>query len=219
MSDEVSESIRILLVDDHAVVRAGIRRLLEDTPRFTICGEVGTAREAVHLADVKRPDIILLDIGLPDGDGVGSISALKAAAGDGSHVLMLSMHDDPQRVERAFAAGADGYLLKDAAESELVAAIDALIRGERYLYPPLGAAMIKAAGQQPDDPLTDREREIVKLLALGHTNAEIAGILFLSMRTIESHRAHALAKLRLTSRADLVAWALKQGLLEHHHSS
>jgi DNA-binding NarL/FixJ family response regulator len=205
--------MRILLVDDHAVVRAGLRRLLEETEGLEVCGEAGTAKDAIELVEIKRPDVVVLDLGLPDAEGLDIIDTLRAK-GRGCRVLVLSMHDEPERVERAFSAGADGYLVKDAAEGELVAALEALQRGERYLYPPLGAAMIKAASAPPADPLTDREREIVRLLALGHTNAEIAGQVHLSIRTVETHRAHSMAKLRLNSRAELVRWALDRGLLD-----
>jgi DNA-binding NarL/FixJ family response regulator len=214
MADESDLPVqRIVLVDDHAVVRAGLRRLLEDAPGVEVVGEAGTAKEAVEQVEIKRPDVVVLDIGLPDADGLDIVETLRAK-GRGSRVLVLSMHDEPERVERSFAAGADGYLVKDAAESELVAALESLQRGERYLYPPLGAALIKAASAPPADPLTDREREIVRLLALGHTNSEIAGQVHLSIRTVETHRAHAMAKLRLGSRAELVRWALDRGLLE-----
>lgn len=215
MTDSAASQLRILLVDDHAVVRAGLRRLLEAAPDIEVCGEAGTGREAVELADLKRPDVIVLDIGLPDADGLDLVEDLRAK-GRGSRILVLSMHDDPDRVERSFAAGADGYLVKDAAEGELIAAIETIRRGERYLYPALGAAMLRAATAPPSDPLTDREREIVRLLALGHTNTEIAGMVHLSVRTIETHRAHSMAKLRLGSRAELVAWALERGLLDEH---
>jgi DNA-binding NarL/FixJ family response regulator len=213
MSEHATQPTRILLVDDHAVVRAGLHRLLDDAPDIEVCGEAGTGKDALEQADIKRPDIIVLDLGLPDADGLELVEPLRAK-GRGSRILVLSMHDEPERVEKAFAAGADGYLVKDAAESELLAAIESLLRDERYLYPPLGAAMIKAASAPPRDPLTDREREVVRLLALGNTNAEIASQIFLSIRTVESHRAHAMAKLRLTSRAELVAWALERGLLD-----
>lgn len=205
--------MRILLVDDHAVVRAGLRRLLEDSEGFDVCGEAGTAKDAIELVEIKRPDVVVLDISLPDADGLDIIDTLRTK-GRGSRILVLSMHDEPERVERSFMSGADGYLVKEAAEGELVAALEALQRGERYLYPPLGAAMIKAATAPPADPLTDREREIVRMLALGHTNAEIAAQVHLSIRTVETHRAHAMAKLRLSSRSELVRWALDRGLLE-----
>ena len=209
---ESDAATTILLVDDHAVVRAGLRRLLE-ADGFTVCGEAGTAKDALELVEIKRPDVVVLDLGLPDADGTDLVGTLQQK-GRGSRVLVLSMHDEPARVERAFAAGADGSLVKDAAEGELVAAIEAIRGGERYLYPPLGAAMIKAATAPPADPLSDREREVVRYLALGHTNSEVAKLVHLSVRTVETHRAHAMAKLRLDSRAELVRWALDRGLLE-----
>lgn len=217
MSETEQTTLRIVLVDDHAVVRAGLRRLLDATDHVEVCGEAGTAKDALEVVEIKRPDIVVLDLGLPDADGLELIDALKSK-GRGSKVLVLSMHDDTERVERAFASGADGYLVKEAAEDELIAALGSLEQGERYLYPPLGAALVRAATAPPKDPLTDREREIVRLLALGHTNSEIAQQVFLSIRTVETHRAHAMSKLRLSSRAELVAWALERGLLDEHRS-
>jgi len=214
MADETTTTpLRIFLVDDHEVVRAGLRRLLEDSDRFDVCGEAGTAKDAIELVEVRRPDVVVLDIGLPDADGLDIIETLRIK-GRGSRVLVLSMHDEPERVERSFSSGADGYLVKEAAEGELMAALEALQRGEQYLYPPLGAAMIKTASAPPADPLTDREHQIVRLLALGHTNTEIASTVHLSIRTVETHRAHAMTKLRLSSRAELVRWALDRGLLD-----
>jgi two-component system response regulator NreC len=128
-------------------------------------------------------------------------------------VLILSMHDEPGYVQEAFAAGAQGYLLKDSAESDLLDAIAALGRGDRYVHPTLGARLAQAALEGPSDPLTEREREIVRLLALGHTNQDIAKQLFLSVRTVETHRSHAMSKLNLKSRSDLVQWALETGLI------
>ncbi|MCW2928728.1 MAG: NarL family two-component response regulator [Thermoleophilia bacterium] len=209
---ETHAATRVVLVDDHALVRAGLHRLLDDAG-IEVVGEAGTGKAALEIVEIKRPSVVVLDIELPDVDGIEIVEAVQRA-GRGSKVLVLSMHDTTDHVERAFAHGADGYLVKDAAEGELVAAIEAIQAGERYLYPPLGAAMIRAAVAPPADPLTDREREIVRLLALGHTNTEIAGLVHLSVRTIETHRAHAMAKLRLGSRAELVRWALDRGLLE-----
>jgi DNA-binding NarL/FixJ family response regulator len=212
-ADSQQQTVRIVLVDDHSVVRAGLRMLLEAHDGYDVLGEAGTGRDGLEMVEVKRPDVVVLDLGLPDVDGLELVDAMRTKGRD-TRVLVLSMQDEPTRVEQAFAAGADGYLVKEAAESELIAAIDELMRGERYLYPPLGAAMVRAATAPPSDPLTDREREIVRLLALGHTNAEIAGMVHLSVRTIETHRAHAMAKLRLSSRAELVRWALEHGLLD-----
>lgn len=212
------EQVTVVLVDDHAIVRSGIRRMLDEAPGIRVVGEAGTGRDAIERVDISRPTVIVLDIELPDADGIDLIGELLAK-GRGSRVLVLSMHDEPSYVERAFAAGAEGYLVKDALEGELVAAIEQLARGQRYLYPALGAAMAHAAVAPPADPLTDRERDIVRLLALGHTNVEVGTLLHLSVRTVETHRAHALAKLRLDGRAALVRWALERGLLDEHRST
>jgi two-component system, NarL family, response regulator NreC len=212
-ADDARKPIRIVLVDDHSVVRAGLRMLLQAHDGFEVLGEAGTGREGLELVEIKRPDVVVLDLGLPDIDGLELVDQMQHK-GRGTRVLVLSMQDDPARVEQAFSAGADGYLVKEAAEGELVAAIEQLMAGERYLYPPLGAAMVRAATAPPSDPLTEREREIVRLLALGHTNAEIAKLVHLSVRTIETHRSHAMTKLRVSSRAEMVRWALEHGLLD-----
>ena len=209
--------VKVVLVDDHAVVRAGLKRLLEDHPQFAVVGEAGTVRDALEKVEVKRPDIVVMDIGLPDGNGLDALPDV-IAKGRGCQVLILSMHDEPASVERAFAAGAHGYLLKDAAETELVAAMSALAAGERYVYPPLGARLAQAAVDKSNDPLTPREHDIARLLALGHTNQEVAAQLFLSVRTVETHRSHLMGKLSLSTRADLVRWALDAGLLESDHN-
>ena len=213
---DVTDTINIVLVDDHAVVRAGLKRLLQDEQHLEVVGEAGTGSEALEQVEIKRPNVVILDLDLPDVNGLDLVETLREK-GRGSRVLVLSMHDDPERVERAFAAGADGYLVKDAAEGELVAAIESVERGDRYLYPPLGAAMVRAAAAPPDDPLTDRERDIVRLIALGHTNSELAHAVHLSVRTVETHRAHAMTKLRLSTRAELVRWVLDHGLLDSEH--
>jgi two-component system response regulator NreC len=211
--DPAARELRVLLVDDHAVLRAGLRLVLGAVDGISVVAEAGTVRDALEQAEVKRPDVVVLDVDLPDGSGIDMLPELLRVTRSAARVLILSMHDEPRYVEEAFAAGAHGYLLKDAAETELVAAINVLAAGEEYVYPPLGARMLQAARRGPDDPLTDREREIARLLALGHTNQEIAGQLFLSIRTIETHRSHLMGKLRLKTRAELTAWALERGLL------
>jgi DNA-binding NarL/FixJ family response regulator len=208
----------VVLIDDHAVVRAGLRRVLEELPGYEVTGEAGTLRDGLEKVEVKRPTLVIMDIGLPDGSGIDSLPQLLAK-GHGCRVLILSMHDEPSYVEQAFAAGAHGYLLKDAAETELASAIATIVAGERYVYPPLGAKLAQAALDRANDPLTPRERDIARLLALGHTNQEVASQLFLSVRTVETHRSHLMGKLRLDSRADLVRWALKEGLLDDSPSS
>jgi two-component system response regulator NreC len=158
-----------------------------------------------------------MDVVLPDRSGIETTpDVLKEAPK--ARVLVLSMEDDPRYVREAFAAGASGYVLKEAADSELVAALKQVASGERYVHPALGARMAvaeaEAAARAEEDPLSDREREVLRLLALGHTNQEIAKALFISVRTAETHRAHIMQKLRLTTRAELVRYALAQGLLE-----
>jgi two-component system response regulator NreC len=204
-------------VDDHAVVRSGLRLLLESEGGFETVAEAGTAREAIFEVRKHKPDVVLMDVVLPDRSGIETTpDVLKEAPK--ARVLVLSMEDDPRYVREAFAAGASGYVLKEAADSELVAALKQVASGERYVHPALGARMAvaeaEAAARAEEDPLSDREREVLRLLALGHTNQEIAKALFISVRTAETHRAHIMQKLRLTTRAELVRYALAQGLLE-----
>jgi DNA-binding NarL/FixJ family response regulator len=210
-------SIRILLVDDHAVVRTGLRLLLDGEEDLEAVAEAGTARDAVFEARKHKPDIILMDVGLPDRSGIDVTAEVLKEAPD-SKVLVLSMEDDPSYVRQAFAAGASGYVLKEAADTELVTALRQVAAGEKYVHPALGArlaaAEAEAAARTDADPLSEREREVLRLLALGHTNQEIAKMLFISVRTAETHRAHIMQKLRLSTRAELVRYALAQGLLE-----
>ena len=210
-------SIRVLVVDDHAVVRAGLRLLLEAEGDVEPVGEAGSAREAIFQNRSAKPDVILLDVVMPGESGLDVIPTLLHERPD-AKVLVLSMQDDPQYVRQAFAAGASGYVLKEAADTEVVAAVREVAKGGRYVHPELGARLVaaetEAAKRAEEDPLSDREREVLRLLALGHTNQEIAKQLYISVRTAETHRAHIMQKLRLTSRAELVRYALAQGLLE-----
>jgi DNA-binding NarL/FixJ family response regulator len=210
-------SVRILIVDDHAVVRSGLRLLLDAEADLEPVGEAGSARDAVFEVRSLKPDVILLDVVMPDESGLEVLPKLLHEHAD-AKVLMLSMQDDPRYVREAFAAGASGYVLKEAADTEVVAAIREVARGGRYVHPELGARLIAAESDErrraEADPLSDREREVLRLLALGHTNQEIATQLFISVRTAETHRAHIMQKLRLQTRAELVRYALAQGLLE-----
>jgi two-component system response regulator NreC len=208
---------RVLIVDDHAVVRSGLRLVLEAEEDVEPVGEAGTAREAVFQNRALKPDVILLDVVMPDQSGLDVIPTLLHERPE-AKVLVLSMQDDPQYVKQAFAAGASGYVLKEAADKEVVAAVREVASGGRYVHPELGARLVAAetdaAKRAEADPLSDREREVLRLLALGHTNQEIAKQLYISVRTAETHRAHIMQKLRLSSRAELVRYALAQGLLE-----
>jgi DNA-binding NarL/FixJ family response regulator len=209
--------IRVLIVDDHAVVRSGIRLLLANEADMDPVGEAGSAREAIFEARSLNPDVILMDVVMPDGSGLEAIPTLLHEHPD-AKILVLSMQDDPRYVREAFEAGAKGYVLKEAADVEVVGAVREVARGGRYVHPELGARLISAdaaaAKRADEDPLSDREREVLRLLALGHTNQEIAQQLYISVRTAETHRAHIMQKLRLSSRAELVRYAIAQGLLE-----
>ena len=209
-------SIRVLIVDDHAVVRAGLRLLLDAEDDIETVGEAGDAREAIFEARTTKPDVVLMDVVLGDKSGIDVTPELIHEQPQ-ARVLVLSMQDDPRYVREAFAAGARGYVLKEAADTELVTAVREVARGGSYVHPTLGARMAAADAAAADaaehDPLSDREREVLRLLALGHTNQEIAEMLFISVRTAETHRAHIMQKLRLETRAELVRYALAQGLL------
>jgi two-component system, NarL family, response regulator NreC len=210
-------SIRLVIVDDHAVVRAGLRLLLDREDDLEVVAEAGTAEEGVRAARLEKPDVVLLDVVMPGGSGI-DVCADVITASKGAKVLVLSMQDDPSYVREAFAAGASGYMLKEAADADLVHAVREVAGGGRYVHPTLGArlaqAEVEAARRAADDPLSEREREVLRLLALGHTNQEIAGQLYISVRTAETHRAHIMQKLGLGTRAELVRYALANGLLE-----
>jgi two-component system response regulator NreC len=210
--------IRVLVVDDHAVVRAGLRLLLDAEEDIETVGEAGDAREAVFEVRASKPDVILMDVGLGAGkSGIEAAPDVLHEAPD-AKVLMLSMQDDPRYVREAFAAGASGYVLKEAADSELVTAVRQVAGGTRYVDPALGARIAAADAEAEraaeQDPLSEREREVLRLLALGHTNQEIAKSLFISVRTAETHRAHIMQKLRISTRAELVRYAIAQGFLD-----
>jgi DNA-binding NarL/FixJ family response regulator len=210
-------SIKVLIVDDHAVVRSGLRLLLEAEDDMTVVGEAGTAREAVFELRSSQPDVVLMDVAMPGGSGIDVIPQLLHEAPE-TKILMLSMQDDPSYVRQAFEAGASGYVLKEAADAEVVAAVRDVAEGRSYVNPALGARLVAAESEARKraeaDPLSDREREVLRLLALGHTNQEIAKMLYISVRTAETHRAHIMQKLNLRSRADLVRHALASGLLD-----
>ena len=209
--------IRVLVVDDHAVVRSGLRRVLDAEKDMVTVGEAASAERAVFEALEHKPDVVLLDVVMPGKSGIEGMPALLQASPD-TKVLILSMQDDPQYVREAFEAGASGYVLKEAADTEVVGAVRAVAAGERYVHPTLGARLVAAEAEErkrvESDPLSEREREVLALLALGHTNQEIAALLYISVRTAETHRAHIMQKLGLASRAELVRYALDHGLIE-----
>ena len=211
-----THAIRVLVVDDHTLVRSGLRLLLEGESDVVVEDEAGDAEQAIRLARLHKPDVVLLDVVMPGRSGLEAMDDIREAA-PRARILMLSMQDDPSYVRQAFGAGASGYLLKEAADDELVQAVRDVAAGNRYVHPALGArlaaAEAEAKAREDADPLSEREREVLRLLALGHTNQEIAKLLFISVRTAETHRAHVMQKLRLSTRAELVRHALHQGLL------
>ena len=214
--NRIAGMIRVLVVDDHAVVRSGLRLLLDAEPDIEAVGEAPNAERAVFEAIELKPDVVLMDLVMPEKGGIEGMPAVLQAVPT-TKVLVLSMQDVPRYVRAAFAAGASGYVLKEAADTELVAAIREVAKGGRYVHPTLGARLVDAEAYErlraEADPLSEREREVLKLLALGQTNQEIAAMLFISVRTAETHRAHIMQKLQLSNRADLVRYALAQRLL------
>ncbi|HET7173333.1 MAG TPA: response regulator transcription factor [Nocardioidaceae bacterium] len=218
LNEEPSEPLLLLLIDDHAVVRTGLRLLLEQQRDMRVCGEAASVDEAVQLG--CTPDVILLDL-VFGGDlrGPDVVSAVRAAF-PGIPALALSMIDNLVVVDAVLAAGARGYILKDAAAGEVVRAVRAVAAGNEYLQPQLGAALLRwkdrlvTPSSQDAAGLTHREREILRLIALGHTNAEIAGMLSLAIRTVETHRSRIVHKTGAQTRAQLVRLAQQAQLVE-----
>jgi two-component system, NarL family, response regulator NreC len=210
-------TIRVLVVDDHAVVRSGLRRIIDAQDDLASVGEAANGERAVFEAMQTKPDVVLMDVVMPGKNGIEATRAVLQAVPT-TKVLVLSMQDDPRYVREAFDAGASGYVMKEAADDEVVDAVRAVAAGQRYLHPALGARLLEADSEErrraAEDPLSEREREVLRLLALGHTNQEIAKMLYISVRTAETHRAHIMRKLGLSSRAELVRHALTEGLLD-----
>lgn len=210
--------IRILLADDHAIVREGVRMLLNAQPDIEVVGEACNGEEAIALAKTLAPDIILMDIGMPQLNGLEATRALKAVQPD-TNILILTMHEGEDYFFSILAAGASGYVLKGAGSGELLSAIRAVQRGGVYLYPTMAkklmADYIKGHKNGGDDNgLTPREREVLKLIAEGKTNREIAEDLVLSLNTVQTHRLHIMEKLNLHSRSELVKYAIRRGLID-----
>jgi two-component system, NarL family, response regulator NreC len=204
--------ITILCADDHELFRAALRRRLESEPDLNPVGEAGTAEQAVVKARALQPDLVLLDLLLPRTSGYDAIPLL-AKVSPSTKVLIVSSQTAPSSVRQAIAAGASGYVPKRASDGELVTAIRRVASGERYVDPSLGAQLVVADNQPALEPLSERERDVLYLLALGYTNQEIGKKLFISVRTVDTHRAHIMRKLRLETRAELVLFALANGLI------
>ena len=208
-------TIRIVLADDHAVVRRGLELLLDAEEDFEVVASVGDVQAAIRTTRGYKPDVLVLDINMPGGSSLDAIPEILEAS-PGTRIVVLTMQDEPAFARQALGAGAKAYVLKEAADDELVTAVRRAAADETYLNPQLGARMAAEppTPSGPPDDLSEREVEVLRMIALGHTNAEIAEQLYLSIRTVESHRAHIQQKLRRSSRADLVRYALDHGLVD-----
>ncbi len=209
MNDEV---VRLLIVDDHPVVRDGLRGMFAGDPGFDVVGEAGNGAEAVRLAERLRPDVVLMDLRMPVLDGVGAIARL-AERGVPSRVLVLTTYDTDSDVLPAIEAGATGYLLKDATRPEMFRAIRAAARGEAVLSPSVATRLMGQVRSPAREPLSQRELEVLTLISRGSTNREVAGRLFISEATVKTHLLHIYAKLGVNDRAAAVAVAFERGLL------
>jgi two-component system response regulator NreC len=206
---------RIVLADDHEVVRSGLRMVLDAEGDFDVVAEAGDLETTVRKVRALRPAVLVLDLNMPDGSALEVIPPLREDVPE-TEIVVLTMQNDPAFAREALRSGAKGYVLKHSAGDELVAAVRAAAGGGTYINPELGAKLA-AAPPEPSGPpgdLSERELEVLRLIALGHTNTEIAGQLYLSVRTIETHRAHIQQKLRLSTRAELVSYALEHRLID-----
>jgi two-component system response regulator NreC len=214
LSDAPEGAITIVLADDHEVVRAGLRMLLEAEDDFVVVSEAGNVSMTERRVAAHRPAVLVLDVNMPEGSSIPAIPRIRAAS-PGTHIVILTMQGDPALAREALQAGATGYVLKEAAKGELIQAVRLAAVGRTYLNPELGARLVAEVpnrARAPDD-LSAREVEVLRLLALGHTNNEIASQLYLSVRTVESHRAHIQQKTQRSSRAELVTYARDHGLM------
>jgi two-component system response regulator NreC len=208
-----TRAIRIVLADDHAVVRSGLRLVLDGERGFEVVAEASDLESARRYVRGHHPDVLVLDLNMPGGSSLDAIPAIREES-RGTQIVVLTMQQEPAFARQALSTGALGYVLKDAAEDEPVQAVQRAAAGESYLNPKLGARVAKEPPPGPPDDLSQREVDVLQLIALGHTNAEIAHQLFLSVRTVETHRSHIQQKLRLSSRAELVTYALERGLIK-----
>jgi two-component system response regulator NreC len=202
----------IVLADDHKVVRSALRMLLEAEDDISVVAEAGTAEDAVRYVLGHKPTVLILDLDMPGRPSLEAIPDILAASPQ-TQIVILTMRSEPEFARQALQLGVRGYVLKEAADTELVQAVRSAATGETYLQPALGARMAAQANDSSDGGLTERELGILELVALGHTNAEIAQQLFLSIRTVESHRANLQSKLGLSTRAELVRYALDHGII------
>ncbi len=210
--------VRVLLADDHAIVRDGVRLILNAQSDMEVVGEASNGEEALDLARTLKPDLVLMDIGMPGINGLEATKLLKQMQ-PALHILILTMHDDEDYFFRILSAGASGYVLKGAGSDELLNAIRAVVQGGVYLYPTMAKKLVgdflkPHESGEVKDPLTAREREVLKLIAAGRTNREIAEALVLSLNTVQTHRLHIMEKLNMHNRAELIKYAIRRGLIE-----
>ncbi|HEX8982154.1 MAG TPA: response regulator transcription factor [Ktedonobacterales bacterium] len=215
------QKIRVLLADDHTILRAGLRMMLDAQPDIEVIGEASDGRQALAEAQRLQPHVVLMDITMPEMNGIEATRQIKRAL-DSTRVLILTMHENEEYLFQVLRAGASGYILKEAAGTELISAIRIVFSGRFYMSPSAQSMMVGdylqrvRSGEERDSysALTEREREILKLVAEGHTNNQIAERLFISPKTVDTHRTHIMDKLNLHSRAELVKYAMRRGLLE-----
>lgn len=212
---------RVLLADDHAILRSGLRLLLTSQNEFEVVGEASSGTETLSLAEQLQPDLILLDLSMPALGGLDALPTLRKLV-PSTRILILTMHDDPQYLRQALKHGASGYVLKKAADAELLSAMRSVLRGEVYVHPSMTRILLEdmlpesQSGDNKDSwgSLSEREQEVLKMVALGHTSAEIAEQLNLSAKTVETYRARGMEKLGLRTRAALVKFALQEALIK-----
>jgi DNA-binding NarL/FixJ family response regulator len=204
--------IRVLVADDHAVLRTGLVALLEKEHDMAAVGEASTADQAVIKARALQPDVVLLDVVMPRKSGFDALPELRKVAPN-ARVIMLTMQTSPSAIRQALTSGAAGYLAKHASDADLVDAIRRVARGSGYVDPELASGLVVSDAAALTEPISERERDVLFLLALGYTNQEIAAMLNISVRTVETHRAHIMQKLGLETRAELVLYALANGLI------
>lgn len=216
----MTNKIRILLVDDHAVVRKGLRFLLERQAQMEVVGEAGEGREAIRLAEELEPDVVVMDIAMPQLNGIEACAQI-VKRNPRVRVIMLSVHSDETYLLRALSAGAKGYLLKDSAEDDLIRAVEVVAQGRPFFSPAIAETLLEdymrylqqRGLQDSYDLLTDREKQILQLLAEGKTNKEVAALLNLSLYTVETHRTHIMQKLNLHNTAEIVLYAVRKKII------
>jgi two-component system, NarL family, response regulator NreC len=215
---EQEGAVRIVIADDHTVVRRGLRQLLQSEPGFEVVAEAGDLENARRYTRGHHPDVLVLDLNMPGESTLEALPGLRAEFPQ-TRIVVLTMQSEPAYAREALSAGALGYVLKDAADAELVEAVRRAADGGTYLNPRLGARIAAMPPPGPPGGLSEREAEVLGLIALGHTNSEIAARLYVSVRTVETHRGHIQGKLRLVSRAELVRYAFDHGLIGYSTGS